>query len=167
MPIRTFALVAVATTLALGACNPDTSTSNDNHVTTPTGLNSDRSAQRAQPAAPSDQDRSANATATTPPDADNTAMNKQDRDGNTLTPIDQKEDSSDLAITASIRREILKTDGLSTNADNVKVITADGHVTLRGVVEDEAERDSVESIAERIAGADHVEDQLQVDADKK
>src|SRR5688500_17228751 len=83
---------------------------------------------------------------------DNTARNAQDRRDDAKTPFDQAEKGSDIATTAAIRREILKTDGLSTNADNVKIITANGMVTLRGVVASESERETVKAIAVRIAG---------------
>src|SRR5687768_9611157 len=46
---------------------------------------------------------------------DNTKVNQQDREADTKTPFDQAENGSDIATTAAIRREILKTDGLSTN----------------------------------------------------
>jgi hypothetical protein len=97
---------------------------------------------------------------------DNTARNAQDRNDQAKTPFDQAEKGSDIATTAAIRREILKTDGLSTNADNIKIITADGMVTLRGVVASESERETVKAIAVRIAGApEKVDVQLEVDDD--
>jgi hyperosmotically inducible periplasmic protein len=101
-----------------------------------------------------------------PVEPDNTARNVRDRDDAAKTPFDQAENGADIALTAAIRREILKTDGLSTNADNVKIITAAGRVTLRGVVEDQSELDTVKAIATRLAGsADKVDVQLEIDPD--
>lgn len=97
---------------------------------------------------------------------DNTKVNQQDRQADAKTPFDQAENGSDIATTAAIRREILKTDGLSTNADNIKIITANGMVTLRGVVASEGERETVRAIAQRIAGSpDKIDMQLEVDPD--
>lgn len=101
-----------------------------------------------------------------PVEPDNTARNVRDRDEAAKTPFDQAENGADIALTAAIRREILKTDGLSTNADNVKIITAGGRVTLRGVVEDQSELDTVKAIATRLAGSpDKVDVQLEIDPD--
>ena len=101
-----------------------------------------------------------------PTEPDNTSRNAEDRQSDAKTPFDQNENAADIATTAAIRREVLKTDGLSTNADNIKIITAGGVVTLRGVVASEAERETVRAIAGRIAGsADKVDVQLDVDPD--
>jgi len=96
---------------------------------------------------------------------DNTAVNAEDRKTGAKTPMDQSEGSADIATTAAIRRDVLQAKGLSADADNVKIVTSNGFVTLRGVVEDDAERDTVVAIARRIAGADRVTDELSVSAD--
>jgi len=96
---------------------------------------------------------------------DNTAVNARDADRvtrNPKLPIDQKENQADIDITAKIRQQVLKTDGLSVNARNAKIITADGKVTLRGPVESAAERDTIARIAREVAGDANVEDQLEV-----
>jgi len=93
---------------------------------------------------------------------DNTRRNVLDGATEAKVPTDQSEDPADIAITAEIRREILKVDNLSTNADNVKIITADGKVTLRGVVASKAEREAIQTIAVRVAGKDHVDNQLEI-----
>src|SRR5438552_3471451 len=72
--------------------------------------------------------------------ADNTRKNERDRDGKTLTPFDQKENDADRTITQQIRRAVTKDDTLSLSAKNVKIITVDGVVTLRGPVKDEREK---------------------------
>src|SRR6185295_11652683 len=67
-----------------------------------------------------------------PHDADNSGRNVRDRDDKTLTPMDQGGSVSDRELTAAIRREIVKDDTLSSNAHNVKIVTRDSVVTLRG-----------------------------------
>jgi osmotically-inducible protein OsmY len=66
------------------------------------------------------------------PAADNTAKNERDASGETKTSGDQSESPEDIKITAAIRRAVVAEDSLSMTATNVKIITADGKVTLRG-----------------------------------
>src|SRR5712691_11046760 len=96
------------------------------------------------------------------PAADNTAENQRDRNHQTLTPIDQSNKPEDLAILRSIRRAIVKDNRLSTEAKNIKIITIDGAVTLRGPVKTEREKAEILAKAERIAGNGHVRDELEV-----
>src|SRR5207253_4648606 len=72
----------------------------------------------------------ANDNAKTKPD--NTATNERDRSGETKTSGDQSNSSADLKITQAIRQALMKDRELSTAAKNIKVITANGQVTLRG-----------------------------------
>jgi osmotically-inducible protein OsmY len=65
-------------------------------------------------------------------------------------------------ITAKIREQIVAQEGLSINARNAKVITSGGKVTLRGPVDSEAERDTLDRIAKDIAGEANVDNQLEV-----
>jgi len=96
------------------------------------------------------------------PDADNTAKNTRDRNGESLTPIDQSNDPADIKLTADIRQMLVKDDSLSNNAKNCKVITtAGGKVTLRGPVDSQAEKDAVAAHATH-AGATEVTNQLEV-----
>jgi len=74
----------------------------------------------------------------------------------------QSNHSSDIAITRDIRRAVIKDKSLSTAAHNVTIITKDGKVTLKGPVKSDAEKQTVESAATRIAGAGNVDDQLSV-----
>jgi hyperosmotically inducible periplasmic protein len=97
------------------------------------------------------------------PDLENTARNERDEDGDTLTPFDQSNDQDDIDLVAEIRAEVLEIDDLTVNGQNVKIITNDGRVVLRGPVHSAAERDAIVAVAEEIAGADKVTDQLEVD----
>jgi osmotically-inducible protein OsmY len=68
----------------------------------------------------------------TTPAADNTKVNERDRDKSQPTADQQKENRSDLGITQQIRQSVMKDKSLSTYAHNVKIITKDGQVTLKG-----------------------------------
>ncbi len=95
--------------------------------------------------------------------ADNTARNARDRDtADTLTPIDQGSSKADTSITAQIRRDVTALNNMSVNAQNVKIITLNGRVTLRGPVNTADERQLIGSIAERIVRAKNVDNQLEV-----
>lgn len=83
-------------------------------------------------------------------EADNTEKNKRDQSGETLTPIDQSNDPADLKMTAEIRKMLIADDSLSALAKNVKVITVEGVVTLRGPVETEKEKVTVAAHAKHV-----------------
>jgi len=103
------------------------------------------------------------ATNTPPPAPDNTATNTVDAKGDTVTPLDQSQSSEHVKITADIRLGIMKTEGMSMNGQNCKIVTdSTGMVTLRGVVDSQAERASIEAIAKQIAGPAKVDNQLEV-----
>jgi osmotically-inducible protein OsmY len=94
---------------------------------------------------------------------DNTAINKRDRDNATLTADDQSKSESDREMTRQIRRAIVKSDQLSMTAKNIKIITIDGKVTLRGPVKTDEERKLIDQIAQG-QGAGSVDNQLEVKA---
>ncbi len=94
--------------------------------------------------------------------ADNTAVNERDRDGDMATATDQSESPADRETTRRIRAIIVADDGLSSNAKNVKIVTNDGTVTLRGPVENEQERTRVAAAAQQVAGNGKVQNQLEV-----
>lgn len=95
-------------------------------------------------------------------DRDNTEVNRRDRDSTAKTPIDQKENKGDVDITARIRKEVVATK-MSVNAQNVKIITQDGKVTLRGPVKTDEEKKRIEEIAHSVAGAGNVDSHLEVE----
>ena len=102
----------------------------------------------------------ANDNAKTKPD--NTATNERDRPGETKTSGDQSNSSADLKITQNIRRALMKERELSTMAKNIKVVTANGQVTLRGPVKTTQEKAKVDQIARSTAGGAQIDDQLDV-----
>ena len=95
---------------------------------------------------------------------DNTAVNQRDRDQRALTAQDQPENDADRQLTARVRQMIVADDALSTSAHNVKVITANGVVTLRGPVKSDQERAAVAAKAQQVAGVQRVDNQLEVAA---
>ena len=94
-------------------------------------------------------------------DRTNTGVNVRDRDDATKTPLDQNENKTDIDISANIRQQIVATD-MSIKAHNVKIITQDRKVTLRGPVATEQEKQRIEEIAKNMAGANNVDNQLDV-----
>jgi hyperosmotically inducible protein len=99
-------------------------------------------------------------------DADNTGRNVRDRQGGAVTPMQQGNGEQDLAITQHIRRAVVNDDHLSTNAHNVKIVTQDGVVTLRGPVASAQERQSIVTAAWSAPGVKRVQDQLEVEQEK-
>ena len=95
---------------------------------------------------------------------ENTEINVRDKDNTTLTPEDQKETEGDIKITAAIRQTIVKNESLSVNGQNIKIITRNGVVTLRGPVESEAENMKLEDIAKQTPGVMYVNNQLEIKA---
>jgi hyperosmotically inducible protein len=92
---------------------------------------------------------------------ENTGRNARDSGGGTLTAEDQKETSGDIKITAAIRRSVVRHKSLSLDAHNAKIITRNGVVTLRGPVENSAEKAKLESIARKTRGVKQVDNQLE------
>ena len=93
---------------------------------------------------------------------DNTGINVRDRDTNLPTPLDQSESKSDLTITQQIRREIVKDSSLSDNAKNIKIITQNGVVTLRGPVNSTQEKTIIDAKVKNVAGVKSVNNLLEI-----
>src|SRR5262245_9142571 len=100
------------------------------------------------------------ATSVAANDPDHTTRHTRDRDDKTLTPMDQGESESDLAITREIRKAVVAQNDFSTNAKNVKIITRDGVVTLRGPVNTRDEKTKIGALATQPKGVQRVENQL-------
>ena len=97
---------------------------------------------------------------------DNTATNERDRSSEAKTSGDQSNSSADLKITQAIRQALMKDPELSTTAKNIKVITANGQVTLRGPVKTAQEKAKIDQIARSAAGRAQIADQLDVKGSK-
>ncbi len=94
--------------------------------------------------------------------ADNTGRNVRDRSSESVTAGDQSESESDRKITQNIRQAVVADDSMSTNAKNIKIITIDGAVTLRGPVKSEKEKADIGAKAEQVAGVKRVDNQLEI-----
>jgi len=94
---------------------------------------------------------------------DNTKINQRDRDPNQPTADQQKNDRTDRMLTRNIRRSIMADKSLSTDAHNLKIISQNGTVTVKGPVKSDDERRAVIAKAVAVAGsADKVTDQISV-----
>jgi osmotically-inducible protein OsmY len=93
---------------------------------------------------------------------DNTGRNVRDRDENAKTADQQSNSKEDVEITRQIRRAVVEDKSLSTSAHNVKIVTVDRVVTLRGPVASTKEKAAIAAKAEKIAGVQKVENQLEV-----
>ena len=101
----------------------------------------------------------------TPP-VDNTAQNERDRSGETKTSGDQSNSPEDVKVTADIRRAIVKDSSLSVTAQNIKIITVSGQVTLLGPVNTAEEKSKIAQLAKSVAGNARVDNQLEVKESK-
>ncbi|QOY86722.1 BON domain-containing protein [Paludibaculum fermentans] len=100
---------------------------------------------------------------TTAPKADNTKVNKRDRNAGQATADQQKTNEGDQALTQKIRQAVMADKTLSTYAHNVKIISQNGVVTLKGPVKTEAEKKSIVAKAVEATGdASKVTDQISI-----
>jgi len=93
---------------------------------------------------------------------DNTGRNERDQGGATLTPADQSSNEADVELTRRIREAVVADESLSTNAHNIKIITINGMVTLRGPVGSDTERSKIVATAQQLAGKTKVNSQLEI-----
>jgi len=103
---------------------------------------------------------------TTPPD--NTKVNKKDRSTGEVTADQQKLNTTDQELTQKIRQSIVGDKSLSTYAHNIKIISRDGNVTLKGPVRSEEEKQNVIAKATAVTGSgDKITDQITVKPEKQ
>jgi hyperosmotically inducible protein len=95
------------------------------------------------------------------PAADNTKINQRDKNASEPT-ADRQKDAADRATSRKIRQSLIQDKTLSTYAHNVKIITRNGMVTLKGPVRSEDEKKAVEMKATEIAGESNVTSNLDV-----
>jgi hyperosmotically inducible protein len=100
------------------------------------------------------------------PAADNSKVNVRDRKPSQVTADQQKNNKTDLDTTRQIRKSLVADKALSVYAHNVKVVTQDGKVTLKGPVRSDDEKKTVEAKAAEVAGAANVTNQMSVAAPK-
>ena len=101
------------------------------------------------------------------PAADNTKVNKRDRDKTEPTADQQKENKTDRTLAKNIRKAIMDDKALSTYAHNIKIIAQNGTVTLKGPVHSDEEKRAIEAKAAEIAGAGNVRNEISVKDDRE
>ncbi len=157
--ILTITSAAVLTAIAAGNVRAD-----DQKVDT------DKQPVHVQKSGPSDVGTPASAETgrdtATRKDADNSERNKQDHNSSTLTPGDQGNSKEDIETTRKIRKAVVADSSLSTMAKNVKIISRNGTVTLRGPVKTEAEKDAVTAKVKEVLGSQSFDNQIEVKADR-
>lgn len=80
-----------------------------------------------------------------------------------MTADQQKMNATDRELTKKIRRSIIADKSLSTYAHNIKIISQDGAVTLKGPVKPDDEKKNLMAKAIAVTGtADKVTDQISV-----
>jgi hyperosmotically inducible protein len=93
---------------------------------------------------------------------DNTGLNARAKSASAVTADKQSNSKDDLELVARVRSALEKDQSLSTMAHNIKIVSNNGQVTLRGLVESDQEKVRVRQDVEAAAGADNVDCQLDV-----
>lgn len=96
------------------------------------------------------------------PAADNSRRNVRDRAPSQKTADQGKNDLSDLEIERRIRRSVVADKALSTYAHNVKIVSVNGNVTLKGPVRTEDEKMSIANKAQAIVSANRITNQIEI-----
>jgi len=96
------------------------------------------------------------------PAPDNTKVNERDRSKTAATADQAKDNATDLEIMQKIRKAVVGDSSLSTYAHNVKIISQNGKVTLKGPVRSSVEKSKIEKMATDVAGGGNVIDQITV-----
>jgi hyperosmotically inducible protein len=97
------------------------------------------------------------------PQPDNTTVNKRDRNADQVTADQQKNNRPDRELTKDIRRSIMADKSLSSYAHNIKIVSQNGTVTLKGPVKSDDEKQAVIAKAVAVVGSsDKVTDQVSV-----
>ena len=90
-------------------------------------------------------------------------MNERDRNAGEAPADQQKTNATDQQMTKKIRQSVMADKSLSTYAHNIKIISQNGTVTLKGPVKSDDEKKSLVAKAVAVAGsADKVTDQISV-----
>ncbi|WP_295994432.1 BON domain-containing protein [Rugamonas sp.] len=105
---------------------------------------------------------SGTAAASTGASTTNTRLNTRDKNNTADTPQAQSNSKADRDLLAAVRRTVVKDKSLSTLAHNVKIMVANGAVTLRGPVHDDAEKSKIETLAKQVNGVASVENDLDI-----
>jgi len=93
---------------------------------------------------------------------DNSKNNQGDSGNGAMTAQKQAMNPADRELTRKIRHSIMQDKSLSTYAHNIKIISQDGKVTLKGPVNTDEEKAAIQAKAVAVAGADNVTNEIQV-----
>jgi hyperosmotically inducible periplasmic protein len=93
---------------------------------------------------------------------DNTKANQCNRSNAESTADEQKENSSDRDTTRRMRQSLVKDKSLSTYAHNIKIITHNGIVTLKGPVRSGEEKTALADKTAEVADENNVNNELTV-----
>ena len=94
---------------------------------------------------------------------DNTRVNKRDRNAGEVTADQQKANVTDRELTRKIRQSVMADKSLSTYAHNIKIISQNGAVTLKGPVKSDDEKKTLVAKAVAVTGStDKVTDQISI-----
>ena len=102
----------------------------------------------------------------TPAEPDNTKKNLPTNHHDANRADQQSNSSDDVVLTRKIRQSLTQDKSLSTYGHNVKIITRNGVVELKGPVRSQSEKDAIEAKATEIAGASKVKNELTVKTEK-
>ncbi len=92
--------------------------------------------------------------------ADNTRRNK-DHDVQPSAQ-NQSNDRADIKLSANLRRKIMRKKGLSVDAQNIKIISENGSLVLRGPVKTEQEKQIIDDLAKRCCDKVPYKNELEV-----
>ncbi len=93
---------------------------------------------------------------------DNTGINKRDRSSQEQTADQAGENSLDRDVMQKIRKAVIADKSLSSYAHNIKIISKNGQVTLKGPVRSTTEKKIIEAKAVDVVGADKVINHLSI-----
>ena len=91
---------------------------------------------------------------------DNTKHNKIENQKSTAQ--NSGNDKADLQLSATLRRKIMHKKGLSTDAQNIKIIAENGTLVLRGPVKTEAEKQIIDGLAKQCCASVSYKNELEV-----
>ncbi|EHJ46421.1 transport-associated protein [Solidesulfovibrio carbinoliphilus subsp. oakridgensis] len=97
-----------------------------------------------------------------PSDADNSRQNQMSSHPGQMNADKQGNQKADTEITRQIREAVTDDKSLSTYAHNVKIITKNGKVFLKGPVRTAEERTNIGEKAAAVAGAENVTNSLTI-----
>ena len=95
-------------------------------------------------------------------DPDNTGINKRDTSPDKITADQQGQSKEERELTQKIRQAVMDDKALSAYAQNVKIITVNGMVTLRGPVRSEDEKRTIQEKAGQIVGKNKIKSEIEI-----